>query len=130
MTELCLLKDKKMKINKEVLLEKINLYRLKKISRNELGKWAREAYYDLMKGEYIEIEKISIYHFLREISSFHMEANDITGEYPCSEERVFEIGEILAGRKSTQYTFYAKISKLVLQNNYQIRYNELKKCKR
>lgn len=116
-----------MEINKEILLDKIDFYRSNKISRNELGEWAKEAYYDLMKGEYIEIEKISLYHFLREISLFHIEANDITGEYPCSEERIFEIGEIVAGRKNTQYTFYAKISKLVLLNNFQIRYNKFKK---
>ena len=119
-----------MEINKEILQGKIDLYRSKKLTRNELGRWAKEAYYYLMKGEYIEIEKISLYHFLREISTFHIEPNDIADEYPCPEERVLEIGEILDGRKNIQYTFFAKISKFVLQNSYRTRYDYFKEMYR
>lgn len=80
-----------MVINTEVLKQKINLYCNKEIEKEDLGLWAMEAYYALMRGEYIDIEKLKIYHFLRTISTFHMRPNDITGEYPCTENDVLEI---------------------------------------
>lgn len=61
-------------IGSEVLKEKISLYFGGKIKKYDLGLWAMEAYYELMKGDYIEIEKLKIYHFLKIISTFHMPA--------------------------------------------------------
>ena len=36
----------------------VNSYFLGNLSKEELGKWAKIAYYDLLKGEYLEIKKI------------------------------------------------------------------------
>jgi len=109
-------------INSEVLVKKINQYFNNEINKTDLGLWAMEAYYALMKGEYIEIEKLQIYHFLRKISTFHIIPNDITGEYPCTEEEVLEIGEILSGRKNISYTFNIKIFRNIYQSEiYQLK---------
>lgn len=104
-----------MVINTEVLKQKINLYCNKEIEKEDLGLWAMEAYYALMRGEYIDIEKLKIYHFLRTISTFHMRPNDITGEYPCTENDVLEIKEILSGKREANYTFNIRIYKNIYQ---------------
>ncbi|MEH2954821.1 hypothetical protein VV089_17825 [Candidatus Merdisoma sp. JLR.KK011] len=52
-----------MQIDSKILKQKIDEYYKKNISKNELGRWAKEGYYTLMKGEYLEIEKLEIYHF-------------------------------------------------------------------
>ena len=89
-----------------------------------------EAYYALMKGEYIEVGKLEIYHFLRKISTFHMVPNDITGEYPCSEKEVLEVKEILCGEKDMNYTFNLKVFKSMYQNEaYKWREEEFKKLR-
>lgn len=111
-----------MVINSEVLEKKINQYFNNEINKTDLGLWAMEAYYALMKGEYIEIEKLQIYHFLRKISTFHTVPDDIAGEYPCSEEEVLEIEEILSGRKNINYTFNIKIFRNIYQSEiYKLR---------
>ena len=61
-----------MQINLKILKQKIDEYYNKTISKDDLGKWASKGYYALMKGEYIEIEKLEIYHFVRTISTFHI----------------------------------------------------------
>lgn len=104
-----------MTIDSGLLREKINLYFGGEINKRDLGLWAMEAYYELMKGEYIELEKLKIYHFLRIISTIHTEANEIADEYPCSEDAVWNIGEILGGKKDKHYTFNIRIAKSIYQ---------------
>lgn len=101
-------------VNSGLLKQKIGQYINKEISKNELGLWSMRAYYCLLKGEYIEIDKLSIYHFLRTVSTFHTIPNDIADEYPCSEDEVMEIYDILCGRKSMAFTFNIR----VFQNFY------------
>ena len=60
-------------INK--LRKKLNSYFLGAISKQNLGVWADRAYYDLLKGGYIECKKVIIYPFLKTISTFHIEEN-------------------------------------------------------
>ncbi|MBD5542325.1 MAG: hypothetical protein HDR00_14275 [Lachnospiraceae bacterium] len=68
-------------------------------SKEELGKWAKEAYVDLLKGGYIESEKIVLYPFIKTISRFHIEINEIEEQYPCSEDDIKSIYAILNGEK-------------------------------
>jgi len=121
-----------MLINSKILEEKINQYINNIITKKELGFWSMQAYYTLIKGEYIEIDKLSVYHFLRTISTFHMEPNDIADEYPCSEEEVLNIRDILCGSKDINYTFNIKIFKNIFKNEkYESRievFNKLSKA--
>ena len=117
-------------IDSELLKEKINLYFGGKIKKYDLGLWAMEAYYELMKGDYIEIEKLKIYHFLKMISTIHTEADDIADEYPCSEDTVWNIGKILEGKKDKHYTFNIKIAKCIYQKDqYKCKFENFLKLK-
>lgn len=96
-------------MNAKNLELKLNQYFKGELSREELGLWAMKLYYELMKGEYIQLEKLQVYHFLKTISTFHVIPNDITEEYPCTEKEVQEILEILEGKRDIYYTFNIKI---------------------
>lgn len=104
-----------MEVNTDILKSKLDQYFKNIITKDELGLWALNSYYDLLQGEYIYIEKLKVYHFLRTLSTFHIVPNDIKDEYPCSEEEVLNIYEILRGNKSTSYTFNLKISKKIYE---------------
>lgn len=104
-----------MVINSGVLEQKINQYFDNKINKDNLGLWAMEAYYALMKGEYIDIDKLPLYHFLRKLSTFHIVPDDMADEYPCSEKEVLEIRDVLCGKKDIHYTFNIKIYKNIYQ---------------
>ena len=120
-----------MLVNAKQLEQKIDQYYHKIITKYELGLWSMQAYYELMKGEYIEIDKLQIYHFLRTISTFHQIPNDIADEYPCTEEEVLNMKEILCGKMDINYTFNIKISKNIYQNqNYKTRYMSFEKLQK
>ena len=92
-----------MKFNRNKLYRKLEAYFTGKISKIELGRWANQAYYDILKGGYIENEKIVVYPFLRKIATFHLEENDKEDIYPCSEESVKKIWDILSGKVDTDF---------------------------
>lgn len=93
-----------MKYNIDTLRKNINNYFSGTISNKELGKWAEEAYYDLLKGSYVETRKIILYPFLKTISKFHIESNDIEDKYPCSKDEVKYIKDILDGKNDFDFT--------------------------
>ena len=93
-----------MEYNAKELLEKIDNYFAGVISKTDLGEWANKAYYDLLKGGYIENEKIVIYPFVKVISTFHLKENDKDDIYPCTEENVKIIQDILHGKKNFDFT--------------------------
>lgn len=92
-----------MEYNAKKLKTKIDDYFAGAISKTDLGEWANNAYYDLLKGGYIEKEKISIYPFIKVISTFHLAENDEEDIYPCTEENVRIIQDILHGKKSFDF---------------------------
>jgi hypothetical protein len=57
--------------------KKIDDYFLGNLSKEELGEWAKKEYYDLLKGEFLELKKIIGYPFLKVISKFHIKEDDI-----------------------------------------------------
>lgn len=119
-----------MQINLKILKQRIDEYYNKTISKDDLGKWASKGYYALMKGEYIEIEKLEIYHFVRTISTFHIKPNDKKDEFPCSEEEVAKIRAILCGREDICYTFNIRIyQNLYLEGNYAVKLKEFRSLK-
>lgn len=87
-----------MKFDVHELQSKLDYYFTGKISKIELGQWANKAYYDVLKGGYIEIEKVTIYPLLKILSTFHVEADERNDVYPCTEEKVRKIKEIVDGK--------------------------------
>lgn len=73
------------------------------LSKTEFGEWTEKAYYDLLKGGYVEIKKIVLYPFLKKISHIHVTSNDIEDIYPCTEEEVLEIQSVLHGEKNFDF---------------------------
>lgn len=85
------------------LIKRIDDYFVGAISKTELGEWANNAYYDLLKGGYIEKEKITIYPFIKIVSTFHLAENDKEDTFPCTEENVRMIQDILHGKKNLDF---------------------------
>lgn len=84
--------------------KKIDNYILGNLSKEELGEWAKIAYFDLLKGEYLEIKKIMGYPFLKKISTFHIEEDDIRDIFPCSIEEIKFIRDVLIGKHNEAYS--------------------------
>lgn len=87
-----------MEFDAKILEVKINCYFRGEISQKDLGEWANKAYCDILRGGYIEINKIVIYPFLKMISTFHIEENDRKDVFPCSEDSVKKVWDILNGK--------------------------------
>lgn len=100
-------------VNTKILEQQIIRYVKREITKNELGVWAMLVYQDLMRGEYIEIDKLAIYHFIRTISFFHRGPDDMADEYPSTEKEILEIKEILQGKKDICYTFRVRICEFI-----------------
>lgn len=100
------------------LRKRIDSYFLGTLSKEELGRWAEKAYYDLLKGGYIEQKKIVLYPFLKTISQFYIESNDMEDRYPCSEEDVKYISSILSGKE--EFDFQIEIAIPVQLYNFDV----------
>lgn len=93
-----------MEYNTKKLMEKIDRYFEGELSKDDLGRWAKRAYYDLLKGGYVENEKIVVYPFVKIISTFHLIENEKDDIYPCAEENIKMIQDILHGRRDFDFS--------------------------
>ena len=98
-----------MDVNRIVLRKKLNQYFEGAITKEELGSWANKSYYELLRGDFVVIDKLAIYNFLKTVSRFHIVPNDIKDEFPCSENDICDIRDILNGEKNITYTMSIKI---------------------
>ena len=73
-------------------------------TKQELGTWGHEAYYDLLTGGYIQQKKLVLYPFLKTISQFHLEVDDIQDIFPSSEADIRQIQMVLQGKKDTSFS--------------------------
>lgn len=88
----------------EDLKERVEKYFFGNLSKEELGKWANELYYDLLRGEYLEVKKIVAYPFLRKLSTIHIKEDETKDIFPCSINEVKIIKDILEGKKNQTYS--------------------------
>jgi len=93
-----------MDVNRIVLRKKLNQYFEGAITKEELGSWANKSYYELLRGDFVVIDKLAIFNFLKTVSRFHIVPNDIKDEFPCSENDICDIRDILNGKKNITYT--------------------------
>lgn len=88
--------------------DQLNKYFRGELTKNELGMWGEKAFYDLLKGGYIENKKIVLYPFLKTVSKFHIEENDAEDIYPSTEDDLKYIQAILMGEVA--FSFQVTIS--------------------
>ena len=82
-----------------LLEEKLRAYFSGTLSKCELGSWAKREYGIILQGGYLLIEKMEVYGFLKTISRFHVIPDDTKDEYPCDEEDVRKVYDILRGNQ-------------------------------
>ena len=78
--------------------------------KKDLGEWAKSAYYDLLKGGYLEVKKIIGYPFLKVISKIHIEEDDTRDIFPCTLDEITFIRDILNGEYNENYSIDISIS--------------------
>ncbi|WP_339101700.1 hypothetical protein [Candidatus Enterococcus clewellii] len=89
------------KIFSKLIIQKIESYFKQELSKEELGVWAKKEYYKIIIGEYIFIEKLLVYSFLKKIATVHIEEDDVNDEYPASISEMKAISSILKGETDT-----------------------------
>ncbi len=82
----------------------IREYTTGRIGRRELGAWAFSAYEDMLKGGYLELRKLAVYPFLKTLSSFCVEVDDLADQYPATREDLDRAYDILRGVKNTGFS--------------------------
>lgn len=90
------------------LKEQLDFYYAGTLSKEALGKWAEKQYYEILKGKYVELQRIIVYPFLKTISRIHIAENEMKDEYPCSKEEMAFIHSVLHGKK--EFSFHVEIS--------------------
>lgn len=90
------------------LKEKLDFYFEGMLSKESLGKWAEKEYYEMIKGRYIELQRLIVYPFLKTISKIHIVENEIKDEYPCSKEEIEFIRSVLYGQ--CEFNFQIELS--------------------
>lgn len=96
-----------------ILKNKIEEYNTGLIDKNELGKWAKQEYYNLLCGDFIIVSKLEAFKFVKTISNINIEVNDMLDEYPTTEEEFLFINQVLSGEKNINYTGEVRIHKNV-----------------
>jgi len=121
----------------ELLKEMLEKYFCHLVTKEELGIWAENVYHNFVKGDYIIINNLKIYHFVRILSRFHIVPDDIKDEYPCSEEEVKSIFAVVNGDISKTLTFKIKLPKVIYENfckrhnidaTHMSKFDEIKTC--
>lgn len=86
---------------------KIATYQRGELTKEQLSKWAENQYYCMLKGNYIILEQLKVYPFMKILSQVGIEENDVKDEYPCSEEDIANIYNIVEGSK--EYAFKVSV---------------------
>jgi hypothetical protein len=113
-------------LNNEIVMKIEDFYK-KKITKTELGKWAKKEYYQILTGGYIFIDKLVAYNFLKEISEVLLEEDDRSDQYPTQEVRLIEILTILKGEKDIIFSGEIRIFPKYLSEELKIKFSKIKK---
>lgn len=116
----------------EILKRKIDDYLNGIIDKEKLGKWGKEAYYDLLRGGYTKKEKIIIYPFLKTVSQIGLEIDEMSDIYPSTKEEIEVIQSIIMGIKPYNFQIIVTVPKYIYKNyeNYLLNIENLKKFER
>ena len=108
-----------MEITSSIILNKVNLFVNNKLTRAELGHWAKEVFYYCLKNRFVDLESISLYKFITKL----VRVSDIHD--PCSISEIIEIKDIIEGSVDAVYSIKMKIPVLYQDNNLNEIYNLL-----
>lgn len=114
------------------LKTKIEMYFNKEITLQELGHYCENAYYDIIKGEYLCINSLMIYPLIKKLDRLNVEPNDIKDEWPSSPSEINTVYEVLAGKRNAVFAIKiglpTHISRLYTKdyNNKKEQYCQLK----
>ncbi len=116
----------------EILKRKIDDYLNGIIDKEKLGKWGKEAYYDLLRGGYTKKEKIIIYPFLKTVSQIGLEIDEMSDIYPSTKEEIEVIQSIIMGIKPYNFQIIVTVPKYIYKNyeNDLLNIENLKKFER
>ena len=92
----------------EELRERLDDYSAGKSGKDELGSWASRAYFDLLKGEFIGLDKLAVYSFMKKLSQLNTPEDDIRDIHSCSHKTALDIRSILCGEQD--YDFHVGIT--------------------
>lgn len=93
------------------LKKRIAYYQSGVCGKKELGIWAEEAYYDLMKGGFLETKKLVLLPFLKVVSKIHIKDNERLDEYASTEEDIEFIRKIIDGEESYRFAVELGVSR-------------------
>lgn len=100
----------------EILKRKMDGYLNAELEEKELGKWGKEAYYDLLKGGYVKKDKIVIYPFLKTISRIGLEIDEMNDIYPSTKADIELIQAILTGMEPCYFQIVVSVPELIYKN--------------
>lgn len=100
----------------EILKTKVNDYLSGKLEKKKLGKWGKEAYYDLLRGGYTEKDKIIIYPFLKTVSQIGLQVDEKNDIYPAVKEDIEFIQSVILGRKSYYFQIVVSVPQHIYKN--------------
>lgn len=86
-----------MSCSKEELLRRLRLYLSGDTTKQDIGRWAEQEYYDLLKGGYLECQKLVLYPFLKTLSRIHITGGEAEDIFPCKEDEVRNMWKVLNG---------------------------------
>ena len=98
-----------MKYNASILRDYLNKYFAGEVTKEEMGEWARNAYYEFLMGGAISIEKIAVYPFVKVLSALNVVENDVADVFPCSSEEVERIHNVLSGMQEEIFNINFRI---------------------
>lgn len=100
-----------MNADKNILVKKIGSYLKQEITRRTLGRWAESAYFDLLRGEYIENDKLALYPFVKIMADTYVATQEKTAETWGIEDQLKEFVNILKGKKEYDFKIQTRLPK-------------------
>lgn len=85
------------------LRQNIELYYQGKIELEELGSFCANAYYDIIKGNYILTDNLLIYPLIKNLYRLNIKPNEQKDIFPCSFDEISAVHDILSGKKNISF---------------------------
>ena len=78
-------------------------YLNKDIPLYKLGKICENVYYDIIRGDYIYLDKLLIYPLLKKLYRINIKEDDVKDNFPCNESDILSIYDVLIGNRNESY---------------------------
>ena len=100
------------------------------LSESELCLWSKEAYYCFLSDNFLDIEKIYTYPFIKSLSALNTLPDDTADDFPCSDHQLEKIIDIISGKKNYFYSYRLNIPWFHKQmDRYRHKYKEYEKIR-